>query len=257
MSGKRGEITMHPVIIITGAGRGIGAATAILAAKKGYAVCVNYLKNEAAANEVVAHIKKEGGDAIAVKADVANENEVVALFNSVDDQLGPISALVNNVGILETQMRLENMDGERLERIFKTNVVSYFLCSREAVKRMSTDKGGKGGSIVNVSSRAACLGSPNEYIDYAASKGAIDTLTKGLSLEIANQGIRVNAVRPGLIYTEMHASGGDPDRVKRLEKNLPMQRGGQPEEVARAIVWLLSEEASYITGTFLDVSGGR
>ncbi len=248
---------MHPVIVITGGGRGIGAATALLAAKRGYAVCINYLKNHDAANVMVSKIQAEGAKAIAVQADVSNESEVVALFRTVDQELGTITALVNNVGILETQMRVEDMKAERLECIFKSNVISYFLCAREAVQRMSTAKEGKGGAIVNVSSRAACLGSPNEYVDYAASKAAVDTFTKGLSLEVASQGIRVNAVRPGFIDTEIHVSGGEPDRVKRLASSLPMQRGGQPEEVAAAILWLLSEEASYTTGTFLDVSGGR
>ncbi len=248
---------MQPVIVITGGSRGIGAATALLAAKQGYAICINYLKNDEAANALVSSIKAADGKAIAVKADVANEAEVVSLFERIDKEFGAVTALVNNVGILETQMRLETMDAARLERIFKNNVISYFLCAREAVRRMSTAKGGKGGAIVNVSSRAACSGSPNEYIDYAASKGAVDTLTKGLSLEVAQEGIRVNGVRPGLIYTDLHASGGEPNRVKRLETHIPMQRGGQPEEVARAILWLLSDEASYITGTFVDVSGGR
>jgi NAD(P)-dependent dehydrogenase (short-subunit alcohol dehydrogenase family) len=248
---------MKPIILITGGSRGIGAATAILAAKKGYNVCINYLKNQNVADALVTKIQAAGGEAFTIKADVSNEAEVVALFKALDQKSGALTALVNNVGILEPQMPVEEMDAARLERMFKSNVISYFLCAREAVKRMSLKKGGKGGAIVNVSSRAACLGSPNEYVDYAASKGAVDTFTKGLSLEVANQGIRVNAVRPGFIYTDIHISGGEPNRVKRVEPSIPMQRGGQPEEVAHAILWLLSQEASYVTGTFMDVAGGR
>lgn len=245
------------IVIVTGGSRGIGAATARLAAGAGYAVCVNYLKNRATAETVVGDIEDAGGRAIAVAADVGSEPDVVAMFATVDRELGRVTALVNNAGILETQMRLEAMDAARLERIFRTNVTGSFLCAREAVRRMSTKNGGTGGAIVNVSSLAARLGSPNEYVDYAAAKGAIDTMTTGLAQEVAAEGIRVNAVRPGIIYTEIHASGGEPERVDRVKHNVPMQRGGQAIEVARAILWLLSDEASYTTGAFLDVSGGK
>ncbi len=248
---------MKKVIVITGASRGIGAATARLAAARGYAVCVNYLKNRAAADAVVGEIAANGGQAIAVGADVAAETQVVELFKTVDAQLGTVSALVNNAGILETQMRVEDMDAARLNRIFASNVVSCFLCAREAVRRMSSRHGGGGGAIVNVSSAAARLGSPGEYVDYAASKGAVDTLTIGLAREVATEGIRVNAVRPGIIYTDIHASGGEPGRVERMKETVPMKRGGRPEEVAAAILWLLSDEASYATGTFIDLAGGR
>ena len=248
---------MEKVIVITGASRGIGAATARLAAARGYAVCVNYLKNKAAANAVVADIESAGGRAIAVRADVAAEAEVVALFSTVDRELGTVTALVNNTGILETQMRVEQMDAARLNRIFAANITGAFLCAREAVRRMSSRHGGSGGAIVNVSSAAARLGAAGEYVDYAASKGAVDTLTIGLAREVATEGIRVNAVRPGFIYTDIHASGGEPGRVDRVKDSVPMKRGGQPEEVAAAIMWLLSDEASYATGTFIDLAGGR
>ncbi|MBL0143707.1 MAG: SDR family oxidoreductase [Betaproteobacteria bacterium] len=248
---------MERVAIITGASRGIGAATAILAASRGYAVCVNYLRNEAAAREVESAIKGAGGRAIVVAADVAKEADVVRLFETVDWELGPLNALVNNAGALERQMRLENMDGARIGRVLATNVVGSFLCAREAVRRMSTNRGGKGGAIVNVSSGAARLGSPEEYIDYAASKGAVDTMTIGLSREVAAEGIRVNAVRPGLVITDIHAAGGEPGRVERMKSSVPLGRGGMPEEVANAILWLLSDEASFVTGAFIDVSGGR
>ena len=248
---------MKKVVLITGASRGIGAATARLAAARGYAVCVNYVNSRAAAGAVVASIKAAGGEAIAVAADVARENEVADMFNTVDAQLGTLTALVNNAGILETQMRVEDMDAARLNRVFAANITGSFLCAREAVRRMSTRRGGRGGAIVNVSSAAARLGSAGEYVDYAASKGAVDTLTKGLSLEVAEEGIRVNAVRPGFIYTDIHASGGEPGRVDRVKASVPMKRGGQPEEVAAAIMWLLSDEASYATGTFIDLAGGR
>lgn len=248
---------MDRVAIITGASRGIGAATALLAAKRGYGVCVNYRENEAAARGVVEAIEAAGGRAIAVAADVAREAEVVRLFETVDWELGTVTALVNNVGVLEKQARVEDLDGERLGRVFATNVIGSFLCAREAVRRMSTNHGGQGGAIVNVSSAAARLGSPNEYVDYAASKGAIETMTLGLAREVAEEGIRVNAVRPGHIYTDIHAAGGEPGRVDRVKVHVPMKRGGQPEEVAHAILWLLSDEASYVTGTVLDVTGGR
>ncbi len=220
-------------------------------------VCVNYLKNEEAAEKIVNEINSNGGRAIAVCADISLEEEVVDLFQTVDVQLGTVSALVNNAGILETQMRIADMDAARLNRVFLTNITGSFLCAREAVKRMSRKNGGNGGAIVNVSSAAARLGSPGEYVDYAASKGAIDTFTIGLAREVAEEGIRVNAVRPGIIDTDIHASGGEPGRVDRIKGTIPMKRGGSPEEVARAIMWLLSVESSYTTGALLDVSGGR
>jgi NAD(P)-dependent dehydrogenase (short-subunit alcohol dehydrogenase family) len=249
--------TTAPVLLITGASRGIGAVTARLAAARGYHVCVNYLSNHQAAAEVVAAIQKEGGTAAAIQADISNEAEVVRLFANATKQLGPITALVNNAGTVELQSRLENIDAARLHRIFSTNVFGSFLCCREAVRRVSTRHGGHGGAIVNVSSGASRVGSPHEYIDYAATKGAIDTLTIGLAKEVAEENIRVNAVRPGFIYTDIHAQGGEPNRIDRVKVTVPMQRGGQPEEVANAILWLLSAEASYITGAILDVTGGR
>ncbi|MBC8219005.1 MAG: SDR family oxidoreductase [Proteobacteria bacterium] len=248
---------MDEVLIITGASRGIGAATARIAGRSGYAVCVNYLKNKVAAMQIVEEIKADGGHALALGADISQEEEVVKLFRAVDDKLGKISALVNNAGILETQMRIENMDAARLNRVFLTNITGSFLCAKEAVKRMSTKNGGKGGAIVNVSSAAARLGSAGEYVDYAASKGAIDTFTRGLAQEVAEEGIRVNAVRPGVIDTDIHASGGEPGRVERVKASVPMKRGGSAEEVAKAIMWLLSSESSYTTGSLLEVSGGR
>jgi NAD(P)-dependent dehydrogenase (short-subunit alcohol dehydrogenase family) len=244
------------VMVVTGGGRGIGAATARLGARRGYAVCVSYLRNRDAAEEVVRAIEKDGGTAKAVAGDVANEGDVVRLFDTAAS-LGRVSALVNNAGILERQTRLADMEAARFERVFATNITGAFLCAREAVRRMSSRHGGQGGAIVNVSSMASRLGSPGEYVDYAASKGAIDSLTIGLAKEVAEEGIRVNAVRPGVIYTDIHAAGGEPERVERVKNAVPMKRGGQPEEVARAILWLLSDEASYSTGTFIDVSGGR
>ena len=244
------------VMLVTGGGRGIGAATAKLAAQRGYAVCVNYLRNREAAHGVVQAIEKDGGKAKAVAGDVAREADVIRMFDEAA-ALGRISALVNNAGILERQTRLDDMEAARFERVFATNITGAFLCAREAVRRMSTRHGGQGGGIVNVSSMASRLGSPGEYVDYAASKGAIDSLTIGLSREVAEEGIRVNAVRPGVIYTEIHSSGGEPGRVERVKAAVPMKRGGKPEEVARAILWLLSDESSYSTGTFIDVSGGR
>ena len=248
---------MSGVAIVTGGGRGIGAATARLASERGYAVCVNYLRNREAAQGVVDAIARAGGKAIAVAGDVAKEGDVIRLFDAAQARLGPVTALVNNAGILERQTRLDEMEVERLERVFATNITGTFLCAREAVRRMSTRHGGQGGAIVNVGSAASRLGSPGEYVDYAASKGAIDSFTIGLAREVAEEGIRVNAVRPGVVYTEIHASGGEPGRVERVKAHVPMKRGGQPEEVARAILWLLSDEASYSTGTFIDVSGGR
>ena len=248
---------MQPTILVTGGGRGIGAATARLAADRGYAVCVNYRANRAAADAAVADITARGGRAIAVQADVAAETDVVRLFATVDAELGPLTALVNNAGVLETQTRVDRIDAARLSRIFATNVIGSFVCAREAVKRMSTAHGGTGGAIVNVSSRAAQLGAPGEYVDYAASKAALDALTIGLAKEVAGEGVRVNGVRAGIIYTDIHASGGEPGRADRLGPQLPMKRGGEAIEVARAILWLLSDEASYSTGTFIDVAGGR
>lgn len=248
---------MKPVVIVTGASRGIGAATARLAAARGYAVCVNYRADEAGARAVVEEITAAGGTAEAMAADVGVEEDVAELFAQVDRRLGRVSALVNNAARLEAQSRLHEIDGSRVRRIFGANVFGPFACCREAVRRMSTKHGGAGGAIVNVSSAAARLGSPGEYIDYAASKGALETLTIGLAKEVAEEGIRVNGVRPGHIYTTMHAAGGEPGRVDRVKAFVPMKRGGEPDEVARAILWLLSDEASYVTGTMLDVTGGR
>lgn len=248
---------MAEVLLVTGGSRGIGAATVRLAAEAGYAVCVNYVRNEAAAAALVNEISETGGRAVAIQADVAREEEVASLFQQMDEKLGPVTALVNNAGILEAQTRVEHMDAARLERVFAANVYGSFLCARQAIRRMSTRHGGPGGAIVNVSSIAAQLGAPDEYVDYAAAKGAIDTFTIGLAREVAADGIRVNAVRPGVIHTDIHASGGEPGRVDRVKGSVPMQRGGYPEEVARAILWLLSDAASYSTGAFLDVTGGR
>ena len=245
------------IALVTGASRGIGRATALLLAQEGYNVAVNYQHNAQAADEVVAQIINQGGNAFAVQADISDEAQVDALFTRIDNEAEPLVALVNNAGILFQQSRLENLTAERINQVLSTNVTGYFLCCREAVKRMSRQYGGQGGAIVNVSSAAARTGSPGEYVDYAASKGAVDTLTTGLALEVAANGIRVNCVRPGFIYTDMHASGGEPGRVDRVSSAIPMQRGGQPEEVAQGIVWLLSDKASYVTGSFLDLAGGR
>lgn len=248
---------MKEVILITGSSRGIGAATALLAARQGYAVCINYVRDHQAAEALRARIVADGGEAIAVQADVSDEADVERLFAEVDARLGSLTALVNNVGVLEQKCRLVDISVQRMERVLRTNVISYFLCCQQAVRRMSTASGGQGGRIVNVSSAAARIGSAGEYIDYAASKGAVDTLTIGLAKEVAGEGIRVNGVRPGIIYTDIHASGGEPGRVARLESSVPMQRGGQPQEVADAILYLLGPGATYVTGSILDVAGGR
>ncbi|OUL56237.1 SDR family oxidoreductase [Pseudoalteromonas ulvae] len=244
------------IALITGAGRGIGAATAQLFASQGFLVVINYKSDHLAAEATATQILAQGGECVLMQADVAQEQQVERLFAQIDQLDGRLSVLVNNAGILKPQSRLIDMNADRINELLSTNVTSYFLCCREAVKRMSTQLGGQGGAIVNVSSGAARTGSANEYIDYAASKGAIDTLTKGLSLEVANEGIRVNCVRPGLIYTQMHADGGEEHRVDRLKTAIPMQRGGQPEEVAQAIFWLASDKASFSTGSFLDLAGG-
>jgi len=244
------------VLLVTGSGRGIGAATALLAAQRGYAVCINYLNDEQSAFKVRDEIVTAGGKCLAVRADVANEQQVSRLFEVIDSQLGTLTHLVNNVGILKKKMPLIEMEGGRFEQVLLTNVMSVFYCSQQAVKRMSQARGGRGGAIVNVSSGAAKSGSPFEYVDYAASKGAVDTFTVGLSKEVAAEGIRVNCVRPGGIYTDIHADGGEPLRVDRIAQHFPMKRGGQPEEVANAILWLLSDEASFVTGSFTDLYGG-
>ncbi|ADU70478.1 SDR family oxidoreductase [Pantoea sp. At-9b] len=243
--------------LVTGASRGIGRATALLLAQAGYCVAVNYRQREADAQQVVAAIAAQGGKAFTVQADIADEAQVLRMFQQLDRYEAPLKVLVNNAGILYQQCRTEALTAERIQRVFATNVTGTFLCCREAVKRMGTHHGGSGGAIVNVSSAAARTGAPGEYVDYAASKGAMDTLTRGLSLEVAAQGIRVNGVRPGFIYTDMHADGGEPGRVDRLASVIPMGRGGQPQEIAEAILWLTSDAASYITGTTIDAAGGR
>ena len=248
---------MRKVLLITGGSRGIGAATALLAAAQGYAVAVNYAANSLAADEVVRQIRAGGGTAITVQADVAVEADVLDMFQKVDAKLGRLTALVNNAGVVDMTSRVDAMNLERLQRMFAINVFGSFMCAREAVKRMSTRYGGGGGSIVNVSSAAARLGAPGQYVDYAAAKGAIDTFTVGLAKEVALESIRVNAVRPGIIETEIHASGGLPNRAKDLAPQVPMQRAGSAAEVAEAIVWLLGDNSSYTTGTLLDVTGGR
>jgi len=248
---------MNPIVLITGGSRGIGAATALLAAQHGYAVAVNYAHNSLAADEVVRQIRASGGTAITVQADVAVEAQVMAMFDKVDAKLGTLTCLVNNAGVVDATARLDAMDGVRLQRMFATNVLGSLVCAREAVKRMSTRHGGAGGSIVNLSSAAARTGGAGQYVDYAASKGAIDTFTVGLAREVATEGIRVNAVRPGIIDTEIHASGGQPDRARQMAPQVPMQRAGTALEVAQAILWLMSDAASYTTGAVVDVTGGR
>lgn len=248
---------MQPTVLITGGSRGIGAATALLAAQHGYAVAVNYAHNSLAADEVVRQIRASGGTAMAVQADVAVEAQVLTLFEKVDARLGPLSALVNNAGIVDVACRVDAMDVERLQRMFSTNIIGSFVCAREAVKRMSTRYGGAGGTIVNVSSAAARIGSPGQYVDYAASKGAVDTFTLGLAKEVAAEGIRVNGVRPGIIDTDIHASGGQPDRAQRMAAQVPLARAGTAHEVAQAILWLMGADSSYTTGATVDVTGGR
>jgi len=248
---------MSGIAIITGGSRGIGAASAILAGKRGYSVCVNYASNAAAAEAVVEKITGAGGKALAVQGDVAIEADVIRLFETVDRELGSVTALVNNAGVVDVTARVDAMSYDRLLRMMTINVIGSFIAAREAVKRMSTKYGGKGGGIVNLSSVAAKLGAPASYVDYAASKGAIDTFTLGLALEVAKEGIRVNAVRPGIIDTDIHASGGIPDRVDRMRDSIPMAREGSAEEVAETILWLLSDKSSYTTGALIDVSGGR
>lgn len=245
------------ITVITGGARGIGRATALALAASGEAVCIVYRSRETCAQEVVETIHQRGGDALAIQADISHEEQVVELFRQIDAQPGFLSGLVNNAAMMCPQASIEALTSERLTAMFATNVMGSFLCAREAVKRMAYRNGGRGGAIVNVSSAASRLGAPHEYLDYAASKGAIDTFTTGLSLEVATQGIRVNAVRPGFIYTDMHADGGEPGRVDRVRELIPMKRGGTPEEVAEAIVWLLSEKASYVTGSFIDLAGGK
>ena len=248
---------MHEVMLITGASRGIGAASAVLAAERGYDVAIGYRRDAGAAESVAGRARALGRRAMTVRADVADEGDVERMFAAVDGELGTLAVLVNNAGTLDLQMRLDEMTLGRVERTFAVNVLGVFLCCRAAVRRMSTRHGGAGGRIVNVSSAAARLGSAGEYVDYAASKGAVDTMTLGLANEVAGEGIRVNAVRPGLVHTGIHALGGEPGRIERLKGGVPMQRGGEAVEVARAILWLASEESSYTTGTFLEVAGGR
>ena len=249
--------TTPRTVLVTGGGRGIGAATSWLAAQQGWAVAVNYTHGKAAAQSMVARIRDAGGTALALQADVADEAQVLAMFATIDAELPPLVALVNNAGVVDVQSRVDAMTVERLQRMFAVNVFGSFICAREAVKRLSTKHGGRGGSIVNLSSAAARLGAPGSYVDYAAAKGAIDVFTMGLAKEVALEGIRVNAVRPGIIATEIHASGGTPDRAQQMAPLVPMQRAGSADEVAQAILWLMSDAASYTTGAVLDVTGGR
>ncbi|WLG60081.1 MULTISPECIES: SDR family oxidoreductase [Pseudomonas] len=251
------KVSQAPLILITGGSRGVGAATARLAAAQGYDVAISYVANESAALEVVADIEALGRKGIAVRADSADPEQVAELFSAVDRSFGRIDVLVNNAGVLAKQSRMEGLSFERMQRIFAVNALGPILCAQQAVKRMSLRHGGTGGVVINISSASARLGSPNEYVDYAASKGALETFTIGFAKEVAREGIRVNCIRPGHIYTDMHASGGEPGRVDRVKESIPMGRGGQPEEVARAILWLASAEASFVTGTFLDVTGGK
>jgi len=248
---------VKPIVLITGASRGIGAATAVRAAADGFAVAVNYSSNTSAAQAVVTRIQAQGGTAMAVQADVSDEAQIVAMYRQIDDILGPVTALVNNAGVVDVAARVDQMDWQRLRRMFDINVLGTFVCTREALQRMSTRHGGPGGAIVNISSVAARLGGPGQYIDYGASKGAIDTFTVGLAREVATEGVRVNAVRPGIIETDIHASGGQPGRAREMAPMVPMQRAGSAQEVANAIVWLLGAQAAYVTGAILDVSGGR
>ncbi|MFY3081532.1 SDR family oxidoreductase [Achromobacter xylosoxidans] len=246
-----------PVILITGGSRGVGAATARLAAAQGYDVAISYVANEAAAQAVVTDVRALGRRALAVRADSADPDQIAGLFKAIDREFGRLDVLVNNAAIIARQSRLEDLAFERMQRIFAVNSLGPMLCAQQAARRMSQRHNGRGGAIINISSAAARLGSPNEYVDYAASKGALESFTIGFSKEVAREGIRVNCVRPGHIYTEMHASGGEPGRVDRIKDTVPMGRGGQPEEVARAILWLAGAEASYVTGTFVDVTGGK
>jgi len=250
-------VSQTPLILITGGGRGVGAATARLAAAQGYDVAISFVSNESAALAVAADVEAVGRRALAMRADSADPEQVARLFDAIDQKFGRIDVLVNNAAIIAQQSRLEDLGFERMQRMFAVNAIGPILCAQQAVKRMSTRHNGRGGVVINISSASARLGSPNEYVDYAASKGAVETFTTGLAKEVARDGIRVNCVRPGHIYTEMHASGGEPGRVDRVKDSIPMGRGGQPEEVARAILWLASAEASFITGTFLDVTGGK
>jgi NAD(P)-dependent dehydrogenase (short-subunit alcohol dehydrogenase family) len=250
-------VSQAPLILITGGSRGVGAATARLAAQRGYDVTISYVSNESAAQTVVADVQLLGRKALATRADSADPRQVADLFEAIDREFGRIDVLVNNAGVLALQSRVEALDFERMQRIFAVNAIGPILCAQQAVRRMSYRHNGAGGVVINVSSASARLGSPNEYVDYAASKGALETFTIGLAKEVAREGIRVNGIRPGHIYTEMHASGGEPGRVDRVKDSIPMGRGGQPEEVARAILWLAGAEASFVTGTFLDVTGGK
>ena len=248
---------MREVMLITGASRGIGAVSAVLAAERGYDVAISYRRDSGAAESVAEQVRARGARAVTIQADIANEDDVEHMFATVDTELGTLAVLVNNAGTLDLQMRLDEMSAERFERTLRVNVIGVFLCCRAAVRRMSTRYGGAGGRIVNVSSAAARMGSAREYVDYAASKGAVDTMTIGLANEVAEEGIRVNAVRPGIVYTELHALGGEPGRVDRVKAAVPMKRGGQPAEIAHSILWLASNESSYCTGSFVDASGGR